>query len=178
MTAEKFAGSAPGSGTTFSLYFPIIDARPSIAERESLPAPGRAKILLVDDERIQLRTGRRVLRHLGYEVDTLESGQKARELFARAAASQVSPYDLVILDMILNEHEDGLQVLEHIQSWFPAQRVVLASGHAPTERAELAVSKGLTWLVKPYTMETLARTVRALLPNSDSARAPRRPSEH
>lgn len=80
--------------------------------------------------------------------------------------------------MILNEPEDGLQVLDHIQALFPAQRAVLASGHAPSERAELAVSKGLTWLVKPYTMDTLARTVRALLPNTDSARAPRRPSEH
>jgi DNA-binding LacI/PurR family transcriptional regulator/signal transduction histidine kinase/ActR/RegA family two-component response regulator len=170
--------SSVGTGTTFSLYFPLTDSRISISERESLPPPGRARILLVDDEPIQLRTGRRVLRHLGYEVDTLESGHRARELFAKAANGGKSPYDLVILDMILNEPEDGLQVLEHIQNLFPAQRAVLASGHAPSERAELAVSKGLTWLVKPYTMDTLARTVRALLPSSDSARAPRRPSEH
>jgi DNA-binding LacI/PurR family transcriptional regulator/signal transduction histidine kinase/ActR/RegA family two-component response regulator len=170
--------SALGTGTTFSLYFPLTAARPRPSDRPSLPPPGRARILIVDDEPIQLRTGRRVLRHLGYDVDTLESGQKARELFERAAPSQISPYDLVILDMILNEPEDGLQVLECIQRLFPGQRAVLASGHAPNERAELAVSKGLTWLVKPYTMDSLARTVRALLPNSDSARAPRRPSEH
>ncbi|HWA77921.1 MAG TPA: ATP-binding protein [Polyangiaceae bacterium] len=167
--------SALGSGTTFSLYFPLTASRPRVSERPSLPPPGRARILIVDDEPIQLRTGRRVLRHLGYEVDTLESGQKARELFERARRNHESPYDLVILDMILNEHEDGLQVLEHIQRLFPEQRAVLASGHAPNERAELAVSKGLTWLVKPYTMDTLARTVRALLPNGegDGARASR-----
>jgi CheY-like chemotaxis protein/two-component sensor histidine kinase len=170
--------SSLGSGTTFSLYFPLTESLPSVSERESLPPPGRARILIVDDEPMQLRTGRRVLRHLGYDVDTLESGRRALELFAKASAVGKSPYDLVILDMILNEPEDGLQLLERIHTLFPTQRAVLASGHAPTERAELALSKGLTWLVKPYTMDTLAHTVRALLPNSDSARAPRRPSEH
>ena len=37
------------------------------------------------------------------------------------------------------------------------------SGHAPTERAELAVKKGLTWLSKPYGMDTLAQTVQRVL---------------
>ncbi len=37
------------------------------------------------------------------------------------------------------------------------------SGHAPTERAELAVKKGLTWLGKPYGMDTLAQTVQQVL---------------
>jgi CheY-like chemotaxis protein len=170
--------SSLGSGTTFSLYLPLSAARPSVAVRQSLPPPGRAKILIVDDEPLQLRTGRRVLRHLGYDVDTLDSGQKARELFTRAAVDQNSPYDLVILDMLLNEDEDGLQALEHIRRLFPAQRVVLASGHAPTERSELAVSKGLTWLVKPYTMDTLARTVRSVLHGSERPLATPRPPAH
>jgi negative regulator of sigma E activity len=31
------------------------------------------------------------------------------------------------------------------------------------ERAELAVKRGLTWLAKPYDMETLAETVQGVL---------------
>jgi DNA-binding NtrC family response regulator len=65
--------------------------------------------------------------------------------------------------MLLGEVLDGLQVIEQIRRLFPAQKVVVVSGHAPTERAELAVSKGLTWLGKPYGMDTLAQTVEQAL---------------
>ena len=155
--------SAPGSGTTFTLYFPT-SAEPARRAYSEHPPRGNAKVLFVDDERIQLRTGARVLSHLGYAVDTLESGQRAHELFSRAATQgDPSPYDLVILDMLLNEPEDGLQVLEHIQRLFPKQKGILASGHAPNQRAERAVAKGVFWIVKPYTRHALASAVETLL---------------
>jgi DNA-binding LacI/PurR family transcriptional regulator/signal transduction histidine kinase/CheY-like chemotaxis protein len=152
-----------GHGTTFTLYFPRT-AEPAHSREEVVHAPhGNASILLIDDEPIQLRTGRRVLGHLGYKVDVLESGQNAHDLFARAAASGQSPYDLVILDMNLAEDLDGLDVFEQIQQLFPEQRAILVSGHAPNERAEFAIGKGLAWLAKPYTTEGLARAVQAAL---------------
>jgi CheY-like chemotaxis protein len=155
--------------TAFTLYFPLTKASPVAMEQKVTPVPGMARILIVDDEPVQLRTGRRVLRHLGYEVDTLVSGKQACDVFKQAAACGKNPYDLVILDMILNEHEDGLQVLERIHQLFPELPAILASGHAPTERAELAVTKGLTWLIKPYTMDVLARTVSNVLPCTASS---------
>ena len=124
---------------------------------------GSARILIVDDEPIQLRTGRRVLVRLGYEVEILDSGLRAYELFSRAAASGKSPFDLVIMDMVLGEVLDGLQIIEQIQRHFPDQKAIVASGHAPTERAERAVRKGLSWLAKPYGMETLAQLVQQIL---------------
>ena len=162
--------SAPGVGTTISLYLPLVDG---VERREQvLAAPrGDARILIVDDETIQLRTGRRVLARLGYDVEIMDSGLRAYELFSRAAASGQSPFDLVIMDMLLGESLDGLQIIEQIQHLFPAQKVIVASGHAPTEREELAVKKGLTWLNKPYGMDTLAQTVqRALRDDGGSAR--------
>jgi two-component system cell cycle sensor histidine kinase/response regulator CckA len=154
--------STPGAGTTMSLYFPLVDA---VERRERvLTAPrGIARILIVDDEPIQLRTGLRVLDRLGYQVETLESGLRACELFERAAASGQAPFDLVIIDMLLGEALDGLQVIERIHRRFPEQKVIVVSGHAPTDRAELAVNKGLTWLVKPYGMDTFAQTVQRVL---------------
>jgi nitrogen-specific signal transduction histidine kinase/ActR/RegA family two-component response regulator len=154
--------STPGVGTTISLYFPIVDG---LEQKERAPAAprGNARILIVDDEPIQLRTGRRVLVRLGYQVEVMESGLRAYELFSRAADSGQSPFDLVIMDMLLGEVLDGLQIIEQIQRLFPAQKVIVVSGHAPTERAELAVKKGLTWLGKPYDMETLAQAVQRTL---------------
>jgi DNA-binding LacI/PurR family transcriptional regulator/signal transduction histidine kinase/ActR/RegA family two-component response regulator len=154
--------STPGVGTTISLYFPLVDGMER--KEPALAAPrGQARILIVDDEPIQQRTGRRLLVRLGYEVETMDSGLRACELFNRAAVSGRSPFDLVIMDMVLGEVLDGLQVIEQIQSVFPEQKAIVVSGHAPTERAELAVRKGLTWLVKPYGVETFAQTVQRVL---------------
>ena len=82
-------------------------------------AAGRPSILLVDDSPILLRTGRRVLEHLGYKVETLESGKEAYQRFERAAATGKSPCDLVILDMSLLEERDGLEIFEMIRKLFP-----------------------------------------------------------
>ncbi|HEY5282961.1 MAG TPA: substrate-binding domain-containing protein [Polyangia bacterium] len=156
--------STLGEGTTFSLYLPLAEAvtqeRPAFAE-----APrSEAKILLVDDDPIQLRTCHRILTHLGYAVETMDSGSGAYETFSHAPTGK-SPYGLVILDMLLGERLDGLQVFEQIQQLFPDQKAILASGHAPNERAELAVQKGLTWLSKPYSMEALTKAVKHVLDN-------------
>jgi CheY-like chemotaxis protein len=154
--------STPGAGTTISLYFPLVDGLERSEQVVAAPR-GNARILIVDDEPMQLRTGRRVLVRLGYQVEVMESGLRAYELFSRAVASGKSPFDLVIMDMMLSETLDGLQVIEQIQRLFPEQKVIVVSGHAPTERAELAVKKSLTWLGKPYGMDTLAQTVQRVL---------------
>ena len=167
--------SHPGEGTTFCLYFPLLDvALESTASTSSVPR-GRAKVLIIDDEPTQLRTASRVLGQLGYEIETLRSGAAACEIFAACAAehrtvagrgTSTSPYDLLIVDMVLNEEQDGLAVIERIRTLFPGQRALIASGNAPHERAEAAIVQGLGWLAKPYTSGALARAVEAALTGS------------
>jgi DNA-binding NtrC family response regulator len=65
--------------------------------------------------------------------------------------------------MTLYEEKDGLAYCQEIQKLFPSQKAIVTSGHAPSERAELAVQKGLAWLAKPYTTESLANAVQAAL---------------
>ena len=93
---------------------------------------------------------------------------RAYEVFNQAVQTGKSPYALVIMDMLLNEMLDGLQVFELIQRLFPAQKAIVVSGHAPSERAGLAVSKGLLWLAKPYSVEDLTRAVARVLEGSGS----------
>jgi CheY-like chemotaxis protein len=157
--------SVRGQGTTFTLYFPCL---PSEERADALHTPtpipfGRPTILLVDDSPILLRTGRRVLEHLGYRVETLESGKEAYQRFERAAATGKSPCDLVILDMSLLEERDGLEIFELIRKLFPSQRALLVSGHSPNDRVQAAIERGLGWLGKPYTIESLAETVAKAL---------------
>jgi DNA-binding LacI/PurR family transcriptional regulator/signal transduction histidine kinase/CheY-like chemotaxis protein len=155
--------STPGKGTTFALYFPLLPAAQHATQPSASVRRSSAKILIVDDEIIQRRTCRRVLADLGYQVDTMESGLRAYHVFRRAAATGKSPYDLLVVDMVLGESLDGLQIFELIQRLFPEQKAIVASGHAPSERVGLAVDKGLVWLAKPYTMEALSRAVERVL---------------
>ncbi|MGC4090239.1 MAG: substrate-binding domain-containing protein [Polyangiaceae bacterium] len=165
--------SKAGLGTTFSLYFPRADALAKVSIPPESPLQrGHARILVVDDEPVQLRTCRRVLGSLGYKVDCLASGREALERFEAArSVGDSSPYDLVILDMILNEDLDGLDRFEQIVRSFPRQRAIVVSGHAPPERAEQAFQQGLAWLAKPYTADALSVAVRTAL-ESESGRTP------
>jgi len=157
----------PGKGTTFHLYFPLARAKPEAIKPAVATALRPARLLVVDDEEFQLQTSKRVLSDFGYEVDSVASGERAHELFSQAAPTGKSPYDLVIMDMVLGETHDGLQVIESIRRLFPQQRAIVVSGHAPNERAELAVEKGLLWLAKPYTAQALTRVVERALAGTD-----------
>ena len=86
-----------------------------------------------------------------------------RQASAAERTACTSPYDLLIVDMSLNEDQDGLAVIERVRTLFPAQRALIASGNTPPERAEAAISQGLGWLAKPYTSGALARAVEAAL---------------
>ena len=100
---------------------------------------------------------------LGYDVETSASGLRACETFSQALADRHAPFDLVLVDMLLGEALDGLQVVEQIQSMFPKQKAIIVSGHAPDDRADKAIKRGLTWLSKPYDLETLASAIAQTL---------------
>jgi DNA-binding LacI/PurR family transcriptional regulator/signal transduction histidine kinase/ActR/RegA family two-component response regulator len=157
--------AAEGRGTTFTFFFPVATAVPVPVRSRSQAPRGSARILVVDDEPLQLHTARRILEQLGYEVSTTSSGQNALERFgdARRSGVDASPFDLVILDMMLGEGQDGLEILRCVRELFPAQRGLLMSGYAPAERGDLATQQGFGWLSKPFSADSLGRAVRAVL---------------
>lgn len=160
-----------GRGTTFSLYFPLTSEVPRRVAPVSTPPRGNGRLLVVDDDPVQLTTTRRVLAHLGYEVTTLSSGREAYEVLAAARHSEPtclggvyqSPFDIIVADMMLNEAADGIELIERILELFPEQRALITSGNAPDERARVAIERGLGWLTKPYTVNALAKAVKQLL---------------
>jgi len=147
------------SGTTFTLYLPAGAPPPSRPAAKAAAPRGDAKLLVIDDDETQLRTYRRVLNQLGYDVETSQSGERACEMFQHALEGGEKPFDLVLVDMLLGEALDGLQVIEKIQTMFPKQKAIIVSGHAPNERADNAIKSGLAWVTKPYDLDTLAAAI-------------------
>jgi CheY-like chemotaxis protein len=170
-----------GKGARFTLYFPRLDV--VAAARSSVPpvTGDSARILVVDDDLTQLRTAKRVLTRCGYDVTTMASGARAYELMAMEAERRDRPegvaaeqprsyerssYDLLIVDLALNEPLDGLQFFKKVRQLFPRQRGILASGHAFVDHEDEIRAANLVWLPKPYTMESLTTAIRTALRDS------------
>jgi len=160
--------SDPACGTAFRLYFPLAGTRSNSENPNALPTKpaetGRLeglRILVVDDEVAQLKTAERLLTREGCHVETVNNGGEAYQRF-RDPNTQLG-YDLILLDVTLNEASDGIDWLERIQAVAPGQHCILMSGHAAPARAERALGKGVPWLVKPYTPEALVAMVDSVL---------------
>lgn len=166
--------SDPLRGTAFRLYFPLAGERSS-SELPSAVQPkpvenGRLeglRILVVDDEVAQLKTAERLLTREGCHVETVDNGDDAYRRFSDSRTPL--GYDLILLDVTLNETSDGIDWLERIQAVAPGQQCILMSGHATPGRAERALGKGVPWLVKPYTPEALVAMVGSVLTKGPSS---------
>ncbi|MFH1982027.1 MAG: PAS domain S-box protein [Pseudomonadota bacterium] len=155
--------STVGVGTVFELYFPMSrKARPEAVlpvDLETLRGSGET-ILVVDDAPSQREIASRMLEVLGYTVVSADSGEAA------VAYLNAHPVDLIILDMIMAPGIDGLETYRRVIETHPAQRAVIASGFAETDRVRAAQHIGAgEYIKKPYSLERLALAVhRALHP--------------
>ena len=72
--------------------------------------------------------------------------------------------DLVLLDMIMEPGMDGLDTYKRILARHPDQSAIITSGYSETERVKEARRLGAgAYIRKPYTMSTIAKTVKAEL---------------
>ncbi|MDO8669884.1 MAG: response regulator, partial [Dehalococcoidia bacterium] len=143
-----------GIGSTFSLYFPICREAVKVVPGVEVQRGGET-ILVVDDDALQLEVDRTLLTGLGYTVNAVASGEKA------VAYLRDQPVDLVLLDMIMPGGMDGLETYEAIRKLRPAQRVIIVSGYAESDRVKAVQALGAgAFLPKPINLQKLAKAVR------------------
>jgi PAS domain S-box-containing protein len=152
----------PNKGTTFTLYFPEIEAgavhQQEFQFEEELLL-GRGRILLVEDEEPLARLGREALEGLGYEVMVRTSSVEALEAF-RAAPHR---FNAVITDQTMpNLTGEALShELLQIRSDLP---IILCTGFSHMITPEKAKAIGIrAFLLKPMLINDLARTLREVL---------------
>ena len=158
--------STEGEGTKVCFYLRLTEAQVGEAEPDRLALVyGVGQILVVDDEPGQRFLASSCLTRLGYTVGLAENGRSAVEMFAKLQEhEQPSPYDLVVLDMIMEPVFDGLDTLRAIRDMYPEQKALIVSGHAENDRLTAALGLGAQWLAKPYTINGLANAVAEMFP--------------
>ncbi len=154
--------SEPGAGTRFDVYFPRTDERPERHPSVQAPAQreaGEQTILLVEDEPTVLRSARRVLKRLGFEVLEASDARSALSLLS----STEKHIDLLLTDVVL-PRMNGRELAERVRVDRPDLKILFMSGYTGdvlAERSSLPAS--MPFLQKPFTPTTLAAKVREVL---------------
>jgi PAS domain S-box-containing protein len=150
--------SEVGHGTTFTVWFPTVEAEVADADERSAPAAGGSEtILVVDDEQTIRSLVADLLGARGYRVLQAAHGREALEIYGR------EPVDLVILDMMMPEM-GGRETFVRLREMNPEVCTILSTGYAQDERARELLSMGVRAFVqKPYRADDLAAAVRGVL---------------
>ena len=153
--------SRVGTGSTFRLYFPAVDAE--VREEPALSpkaTDGRGmRIAYVDDEDSLVLLVSRTLKRRGFEVTGFT--ESSRLLAAISDAPDV--FDVVVTDYNM-PGRSGLQVIEEIRRVAPELPVILTSGHISDELREKSEQVGVKELVyKPDTVDELCAALQRLL---------------
>jgi len=152
--------SEPGKGTTFHVYFPVIEKDAETQEEDEGPLPtGNERILFVDDEEVIVDIGEKTLGPLGYDVVTKTSSVEALELF-RADPDR---FDLVITDMTMPKMT-GDKFAQELMKVRPDIPIILCTGFSPKISKEKAKEIGIkAFAMKPLVRRDMANIVRKVL---------------
>ena len=153
--------SNPGEGTTFTLYFPLVEHEPLAAVGAVRPhTTGQGAILFIDDESILRDAVREMLTLIGYTVTTGIDGEDALSLFS----ANPDRFDLVILDMKM-PGMSGVECFQKLKVIKPDIRALLSTGYSIDEERQGLLNEGFTGIIqKPYVSSQLAQAVQAVLP--------------
>lgn len=106
--------------------------------------PSAKEILVIDDEQMILEMLEQILASAGYEVHTVQGGQKALEFYAE------HPTELILTDIKM-PGIDGYHILKEIKALNPEARVVLMSGYSNDFSIREAIDLGADeFIVKPF----------------------------
>ena len=158
--------SAPGAGTTFRVYIPIVEApaaRVSPAETpESLEvAAGGTEVILLAEDQPSIRSVLgEFLEARGYVVLEAPNGFEALEI----AKSYPGTINLLVTDVLMPQMR-GLELAKKVSAYHPDIAVIFMSGYSEENLVEyqLVSARNVAMLQKPFELEQLARTIREAL---------------
>jgi CheY-like chemotaxis protein len=153
--------SAPGSGTSFHLYFPLLSKDAESADYRSAAklTGGTETILVAEDDEIIRNLTRSVLTEFGYEVIEAMDGEEALRIFGENR----DRIDLLLLDVIM-PRKNGKAAYEEMRRIKPGIKALFMSGYsADMISKEGILEKDLSFISKPVSPTELLMKVREVL---------------
>jgi CheY-like chemotaxis protein len=150
-------------GTTFKIYLPRIKgvAMPAgrVVRSRIKQAQGSETILLVEDEDGVRSFVYNVLRSGGYRVLVAGLPEKALEICRQSE----EPIHVLLTDVVMPQM-NGRELVEKVLSQRPDTRVIYMSGYTDVAMSHHeTLQAGIPFLEKPFSAESLIRTVREVL---------------
>ena len=143
--------SAPGRGSLFWFELPVTPIECPQAEPATTPAmapPGpaaRLKVLVAEDNEVNLEVIHGMLQHMGHEVQVARNGHEAIEI------ARVNRPDLVLMDMQMPVM-DGLEATRCIRCFDPRLPIIGVTANAFEADRRACLAAGMSdFLPKPIT---------------------------
>jgi PAS domain S-box-containing protein len=154
-----------GCGTTLHVNLPaslnavVLDA----PEWAILPNQGKGRILVMDDEPAVRTVAVNMLRYLGHEAEVADSGPAAIEKYARALR-RGTPFDAVLLDLVVHGGMDGRETVERLTELDPAVNAIVISGYMQDSMLNEFRDYGFKGVIaKPFTLQELNTALHAVI---------------
>ena len=164
--------SAPGEGTTFSVYLPAAEGEEPETEKDRPEAEdgdpaGEGTILLVEDEEMVRELAIEIFQGAGYTVLDAPNGAAALAICDRHEGC----IDLLVTDLVM-PGMNGIELAGKVCDSRPGIPVLFMSGYAEDARERLGdLDERRDFLQKPITPTKLSRKVREIF-SGRTARIP------
>jgi signal transduction histidine kinase len=155
--------SAPGGGTSISLFFPV-PAQPPLHRTEHAPetpqsVEGTETVLIVDDEPDVRHFLEMILTSHGYRVLAARDGATALEMID----SSQGEIHLLFSDVGL-PNIDGFELSRRARKIQPRLKTILCSGYSDGRLKGKMAEEGIDgFIAKPYETKALLQTIRSVL---------------
>ncbi len=152
--------SKPGKGSTFQVFFPIVQDKDPVEPESFEPVVGGTEeILFVDDEECLVSLCKLSLEGLGYAVTSETDSMAALETFK----SDPERFDLLITDQTMPKMS-GVELAAEILKINPGLPIVLCTGFSEKISEEQAKEMGIKeYCLKPLERKKLGSIVRKVL---------------
>ena len=151
---EVAIDSAPGEGTTISIYLPA-----AVDPVVETTAEHTESVLIVEDEPDLMDVAAALFTSMGYDVVTASSGQEAIDLMEQRDV------DILFTDVVMPNGMNGIELASFTREHYPSTKIMLASGYplpALSQRHGGDLGE-FAFVNKPYRLADLARTLRSTL---------------
>ncbi|MEM7014370.1 MAG: response regulator, partial [Verrucomicrobiota bacterium] len=166
--------SKVGKGAIASVYLPVHipdseavlletpTGKPAAAGRTNGSKNGSTTILVLEDEKMIRRLITATLEGAGFKVHETAEGQATIDAY-RSANDDGHPYDLLIMDLSIDDGMGGVEAMGRIKEIDPNVQAIVSSGYSDDPAMANPAAYGFSAVLpKPYQPQELVEMVKKM----------------